>query len=314
MWGSPSHCGPLSYYSNPRLHSSLLVSHPTQQHKLIDFEGLRDHLSIVDWSPVLSTNDVNVALTSFLRSLSDALGKPSSPQKTASRRNGKPWFNQYLLRLRRQRDRLFHRSKHLGKDHRLSLAYWKIRNLYVAEFCAAEKNITTGNVQICLQTLKDHHRWWGTAKSLCGIRTSRCLPTLVFNGSPVSSPPDKAECLNNFFADHCTTMSALGDSISPVVNAPTINATFSFEPVTSLDVLKKLKLINPWKSPGPDLRGAWRDRDPNDLFAHCSLIFYFLNFKFPTLFVLLNFILWLGSFFKFLQENEKYPKKPPKTP
>ena len=103
------------------------------------------------------------------------------------------------------------------------------------------------------RTLKDHHRWWGTAKSLCGIRTSRSLPTLVNNGSPVSSPLDKAECLNNFFAAQCTTMSAVGDSTSPVVNAPTINATFSFEPVTSLDVLKKLKSLNPWKSPGPDL-------------------------------------------------------------
>ena len=28
------------------------------------------------------------------------------------------------------------------------------------------------------------------------------------------------------------------------------------------------------------LRGAWSDRDTNDIFAHCSLIFYFLDFKF----------------------------------
>ena len=46
------------------------------------------------------------------------------------------------------------------------------------------------------------------------------------------------------------------------------------------------------------LRGAWRYRDPNDIFAHCSHSFYFFDFKFPTLFVLLNFILWFGSFFK----------------
>ena len=45
-------------------------------------------------------------------------------------------------------------------------------------------------------------------------------------------------------------------------------------------------------------RGAWRDRDANDIFAHCSLTFYFLDFKFSNLFVLLNFILWSGSFLK----------------
>ena len=30
------------------------------------------------------------------------------------------------------------------------------------------------------------------------------------------------------------------------------------------------------------LRGAWSDRDTNDIFAHCSLIFPFLDFKFSN--------------------------------
>ena len=30
------------------------------------------------------------------------------------------------------------------------------------------------------------------------------------------------------------------------------------------------------------LRGAWSDRDTNDIFAHCSLIFYNLDFKFSN--------------------------------
>ena len=44
-------------------------------------------------------------------------------------------------------------------------------------------------------------------------------------------------------------------------------------------------------------RGAWRGRDTNGIFAHYSLIFYFLDFKFSN-FVLLNFILCSGSFLK----------------
>ena len=57
------------------------------------------------------------------------------------------------------------------------------------------------------------------------------------------------------------------------------------------------------------LRGAWSDRDTNDIFAHCSLIFYFLDLKFS------NFVcpyelhpLIMVLFKKFLQEKEKYPK------
>ena len=30
------------------------------------------------------------------------------------------------------------------------------------------------------------------------------------------------------------------------------------------------------------LRGAWSDRNANDIFAHCSLNFYFLDFKFSN--------------------------------
>ena len=46
------------------------------------------------------------------------------------------------------------------------------------------------------------------------------------------------------------------------------------------------------------LRGAWTDRDMNDIFAHCSLIFYFLDFKFSNFVCLseLHPLIWF--FFK----------------
>ena len=46
---------------------------------------------------------------------------------------------------------------------------------------------------------------------------------------------------------------------------------------------KKSKMTkNSNQGGGPALRGAWSDRDTNDIFAHCSLIFYFLDFKFSN--------------------------------
>ena len=41
-----------------------------------------------------------------------------------------------------------------------------------------------------------------------------------------------------------------------------------------LQSIKKVYLLQ--------LRGAWSDRDTNDIFTHCSLIFYFLDFKFSN--------------------------------
>ena len=51
-----------------------------------------------------------------------------------------------------------------------------------------------------------------------------------------------------------------------------------------------------WKQ--QQLRGAWRDRDTNDIFAHCSLISYFLDFKFSNFICLseLHSLIWF--FFK----------------
>ena len=56
------------------------------------------------------------------------------------------------------------------------------------------------------------------------------------------------------------------------------------------------------------LRGEWRDRDTNDIFAHCSLIFYFLDFKFSN-FVFpseLHPLIWF--FLKFLQKKKNIRK------
>ena len=68
----------------------------------------------------------------------------------------------------------------------------------------------------------------------------------------------------------------------------------------SIPWCKKVKNDQKLKSRGggPALRGAWRDCDTNDIFAHCSLIFYFLDFKFFNFVCLseLHSLIWL--FFK----------------
>ena len=47
-----------------------------------------------------------------------------------------------------------------------------------------------------------------------------------------------------------------------------------------------------------NLRGAWSDRDTNDIFAHCSLIFYFLDFKFSNFICLFELHPLIWFFFK----------------
>ena len=218
----------------------------------IDFKGLNTYLSGVDWSPVLRSNDVNTALSSLEHMLTAALDQFSRPTSGSARRDNKPWFNQYLLRLRRQRDRLFRRSKRLTMDHRLSVAYRKLRNLYVAELRFAEKEYYS--TQLCELTpercSREPHRWWNKAKSICGINSKTHLPTLVVNGSSWSSSLDKAECLNSSFAQQCTA-SVMNPAL-PTETVPTVRKTFSFRLLDSDAVQKKLSSLNVWKSTGLD--------------------------------------------------------------
>ena len=82
---------------------------------------------------------------------------------------------------------------------------------------------------------------------------------------------------------------------------------------TSINIRKKLVFQPSCEHREWGLRGAWRDRDTNDIFARCSLISYFLDFKFSNFICLseLHPLIWF-FFKKSFQKKEKYPKNHPK--
>ena len=67
---------------------------------------------------------------------------------------------------------------------------------------------------------------------------------------------------------------------------------------------KKIKALRPKmtkiasRGGGPALRGAWRDRDLDDIFAHCSFIFYFLDFEYSNFVCLSELHPFIWFFFK----------------
>ena len=56
---------------------------------------------------------------------------------------------------------------------------------------------------------------------------------------------------------------------NPIYTPPPPPPPFSFAGV--LSAMERSRLM-----------GAWSDRNTNDIFAHCSLIFYYLDFKFSN--------------------------------
>ena len=174
------------------------------------------------------------------------------PEKQVrTRPSNRPWYSSRLCRIRRQRDRLFNRSKKLPASHRLSLAYRQVRNWYVAELSSAERAFYREvSSQLSMKNLsRNANKWWSIAKKSCGLTSTATIPTLSRNGQVYLTAMEKAACLNRAFAEQCSAPAA---PVRPAQSIQDCQVVFSFDELEPLAVLKFLSALNVWKAPGVD--------------------------------------------------------------
>ena len=208
-----------------------------------DLPGLNDFLSATDWSSVFSSSDPSAALTLLENTVLSSMELFVPRMSVTHRTKNKPWYNAYLCRLNRLRNRLFNRSKSLDREHRLSVAYRKIRNLYVAELRLTERRYYKNKAStLSSKSLQnDAHRWWKSAKAVCGIQTTDTIPPLVHCGSLKVSAAEKAA--------QCSAASSTPDF--PATTS-IVKEKFSFTPILPSSVYKRISTLNVWKAPGLD--------------------------------------------------------------
>lgn len=107
--------------------------------------------------------------------------------------------------------------------------------------------------------------WWKEVKTLAGMKSgTRTDPLSVLTHvqpGPNSSPTDLADTVNEAFLESMRTFTPLG----PVITA---DAGYSNPPsVSEFRVLKKLSVLNPSKSSGPDMIPSWLLKENADLLA-----------------------------------------------
>ena len=215
-----------------------------------DLSGLADFLQGADWSSVYSSDNPEVALDNWYNVFLSAVSCFIPETTTTIRPHNKPWYSSHLHRLRRQRDRLFHRCKGLPFEHGLSVLYRKVRNWYLSELRHAERlYYRRMSSQLSRRGLRENpHRWWSTAKAACGLQSQSKIPPLRDNGVVHLTANDKASFLNVAFAMQC--------SAPPATSQPNLNdcstSDFSFAPVDVSDILKHLTTLCVHKSPGLD--------------------------------------------------------------
>ena len=217
-----------------------------------DWAGLTAFFEDYDWSSVLSCTDVNRALTLWNAAIHSAMSNFVPKVTFVSRSSNKPWYSPLLSRIRRQRDRLFHRSKYLPKDHHLSAAYRKVRNWYLSELRHAEAVYYLQlTARLDLSSSSMDSRWWRSAKCAAGLEVRDSIPPLSVNGKLHLSAADKAECLNASFAAQCSAPSACS---SPPLDAFN-GEPFAFTEVSSWAVHERLRGLRVGKAAGFDMIG-----------------------------------------------------------
>ena len=226
--------------------------HQFRNYTNVNMAQLNDILQDANWFQVYSASNTENALSAFYDVLFSMLDKHAPLVTTPfSRSSNKPWYSAYLCRLRRLRDRLFRKSKSVPVSHKITLAYKRVRNLYVCELRSADRDYFRRiSFNLSLDQLRDQpHKWWSVAKKVCGLKHNEAIPSLISADQRIStSPVEKAECLNSSFSEQCNAPSP-----AELPNCtPQLECRFSFKMIEPLDVLKKLVSLNSWKAPGID--------------------------------------------------------------
>ena len=252
-------CEVLSPFSDHcRTVLSLSLRRPRQsprQHEVLDFDkadlsGLNSFLAESDWSSVLNCADVEQGLHSWHAIVQRAVSQFVPMTVYTVHPANKPWYSPFLHRLRRQRERLYRRSKLLDEQHHLRVAYRKVRNWYTAELRNAERlyylRLTDG--LSTKELTRKRSCWWARAKSACGLQSNNVVPPLQANGKVHITAMDRAECLNKAFSAQCSAPS-LGQQPPQLDPA---QCSFAFQPVSVSDVYKSLSELNTNKAAGMD--------------------------------------------------------------
>ena len=154
------------------------------------------------------------------------------------------------------------------------LAYKSVRNLYVRELRAAERQFYHFlEVQLTCNCLKSRpHYWWNSLKSISGWKSSYTIPLLSGGSQVVLNSGAKPELLNDCFSKQCSNPSL--QQVPRIPSAVEPGMCFDFQEVTEVDVTSALRELNVWKSTGLDGLSARSLREcSTELAELLSLVF-----------------------------------------
>jgi hypothetical protein len=218
--------------------------------KNANFDLFREELSIEDWDSCLESDNIDEICDKWTAMFTKISEKVINKKRVKVRPEDKNWFNNYLKRLRRFKDREYG----VWTKNRTPL-YWEIykaaRNKYFQE-CDRLKMEYEEHIYANLATEINNNpkKWWALVAKTMGVNKKSNYPSMVKDGEIYSTDKEKAQIFNQTYLDSSNLEGRDYD-------VPQDETLPEHEPLEEITILEKdvddiLKCIDTNKAYGPD--------------------------------------------------------------
>lgn len=219
--------------------------------KNTDFNNFREALGNFDWDTCFVSDSVDDICSKFNVSLLEIAKQTIENKNVTVRPDDKPWFNGYLRRLKRARDRAY--SKYKRDKFRFNDFYRNSQTLYHSECTRIKSEYLASKYDTISdrETTNVKHWWKLISNILNQSKSCESIPPIKDGDKIICDDADKADCFNDYFV----SMSSLDDSNATVPDARRVcdHGTINDLDVSLQDVIDQLDILDTSKSYGPDL-------------------------------------------------------------
>ena len=212
-----------------------------------NYDSFRQKVYDFDWKSIRD-NDVNLYARTFTDNLLNIAEECIPTKDVTIRPCDLPWLNNNIRKLMRQRNRLYKKYKK-QKTSALFDEFKQLRNKVTSNLRKAKQEYIRSLANKLKTSNLSLQDYWRTLKSFIKPSQTSTIPPLFHENAYISDTNEKANLINNFFAeqsvldDHLATLPDSVDSGGPSLDS------IVFTPTEVKDILNTLKL---GKASGPD--------------------------------------------------------------
>ncbi|CAH2230213.1 jg7919 [Pararge aegeria aegeria] len=163
-----------------------------------DIDAIRKDLSVIDWSQIFDSRDLNKTVISFCFRLSQIISKHTNIITLKRRERAiKPWITPGLIRCMRHRDRLHMQARKYPDDILKRIIYTRYRN-----FCNnLLRKLKRQYDDVSLSTnLKNPKKMWRSIKDICHLTTKIQDPYELLNTEGAADAKVSLDKCNIYFS------------------------------------------------------------------------------------------------------------------